>query len=212
MRRFSLPALVLLCALYATTGQPDPKKAKPPKPPKDMKIPPEMKPPKGPKPPKPPMPPGAKGAKPDKKFDAKNPDFMKHKPPTQDRDQVRGPLGKKGKRRTGRRRARSIARDGPQMNKMHDWWCKESEDRMSTELCSTWYEQLRRTRRARSASAKVRPPIEQVEEMHDAAFCAQEGNAELEPCMMWSKGRRRASEPERRGARARARARERARA
>ena len=33
---------------------------------------------------------------------------------------------------------------------------------------------------------KVRPPIEQVEEMHDA-FCAQEGNAELEPCMMWSK-------------------------
>ena len=60
MRRFSLPALVLLCALYATTGQPDPKKAKPPKPPKDMKIPPEMKPPKGPKPPKPPMPPGAK--------------------------------------------------------------------------------------------------------------------------------------------------------
>ena len=101
MRRFSLPALVLLCALYATTGQPDPKKAKPPKPPKDMKIPPEMKPPKGPKPPKPPMPPGAKGAKPDKKFDAKNPDFMKHKPPTQDRDRVRGPPGKKGKRPDG---------------------------------------------------------------------------------------------------------------
>ena len=188
MRRFSLPALVLLCALYATTGQPDPKKAKPPKPPKDMKLPPEMKPPKGPKPPKPPMPPGAKGAKPDKKFDAKNPDFMKHKPPTQDRDRVRGPPGKKGKRPDGPPPSKVDREEmDRQMNKMHDWWCKESEDRMSTELCSTWYEQLATHKEGEKRKPpKVRPPIEQVEEMHDA-FCAQEGNAELEPCMMWSK-------------------------
>ena len=74
-----------------------------------------------------------------------------------------------------------------QMNKMHDWWCKESEDRMSTELCSTWYEQLATHKEGEKRKPpKVRPPIEQVEEMHDA-FCAQEGNAELEPCMMWSK-------------------------
>ena len=33
---------------------------------------------------------------------------------------------------------------------------------------------------------KVRPPIEQVEAMHDE-YCAQDGNGALEPCVMWKK-------------------------
>ena len=91
--------------------------------------------------PKPPMPPG-KGA-PEKKFDPKSPEFMKHRPPTQDRERVRGkgakgappPPGGKGAAPRPKVDREEMDR---QMNAMHDWWCKESADRMSTELCSTW--------------------------------------------------------------------------